>query len=130
MYLIESQIFSRVKANFSERIKKKYENLAFTTQEVNKGDPKFPTIYINIIESSEVGSTLEGTSINGINVTFQIDVIDNESQQRADEVAAEVLRIMKSMRFKVVMMPIHVRQSGIYRTVSRYKRVISNNDIL
>lgn len=127
---LESQIFSRIKANFSDRIKKKYPDLNFTTSDKTPTKAKFPTVYIHFMESPEIGSDLEGTSINGITATFQIDITDNQSQSRADEVSREVLRIMKSMRFKAVGMPFHDNSGDTYRTISRYRRPIGAGDIL
>lgn len=127
---LESIIFSRVKYQFSDRIKKKYESLNFTTSDKAPTKAKFPTVYIHMLESPEIGSDLEGTSINGITATFQIDVTDNQSQTRADEVAKEVLRIMKTMRFKAVGMPFHDNSGDTYRTISRYRRPVGAGDIL
>lgn len=127
---IETQVFSLIKAKFSAKIKAKYKDLNFTTSDRSSTKPKFPTVYVHFMESPEIGSTLEGTEIPGINATFQIDVTDNQSQARADEVAKEILRIMKSMRFKPVGMPFHDNSGDTYRTVSRYRRPIGEGDIL
>lgn len=127
---IETQVFSLIKSKFSTKIKAKYKDLNFTTSDRASTKPKFPTVYIHLLESPEIGSTLEGTEIPGINATFQIDVTDNQSQARADEVAKEILRIMKSMRFKPVGMPFHDNSGDTYRTVSRWRRVIGAGDIL
>lgn len=127
---IETQVFSLIKAKFSTKIKAKYKDLNFTTSDRSSTKPKFPTVYIHLLESPEIGSTLEGTEIPGINATFQIDVTDNQSQARADEVAKEILRIMKTMRFKPVGMPFHDNSGDTYRTVSRYRRPIGEGDIL
>lgn len=127
---IETQVFSLIKAKFSAKIKTKYKDLNFTTSDRSSTKPKFPTVYIHLMESPEIGSTLEGTEIPGINATFQIDVTDNQSQARADEVAKEILRIMKTMRFKPVGMPFHDNSGDTYRTSGRYRRVIGDGDIL
>lgn len=92
-------MFSLIKAKFSTKIKAKYKDLNFTTSDRSSTKPKFPTVYIHMIDSQEVGSDLEGTSIPGVNAAFQVDVSDNQNNSRTDEVAREVLRIMKSMRF-------------------------------
>ena len=127
---LETQIFSLVKAKFSAKIKEKYKDLNFTTSDKSSTKAKFPTVYIHMLESPEIGETLEGTEINGVNATFQIEVTDNQSQARADEVSKEVLRIMKTMRFKAVGMPFHDNSGDTYRTVSRYRRGIADNDRL
>ncbi len=127
---IETQVFSLIKAKFSAKIKAKYPDLNFTTSDRSSTKPKFPTVYIHLMESPEIGSTLDGTEIPGINATFQIDVTDNQSQARADEVAKEILRIMKTMRFKPVGMPFHDNSGDTYRTVGRFRRIIGDGDIL
>lgn len=127
---LESQVFSRVKYGFSKSIKEKYPDLNFTTSDQSSTKAKFPTVYIHMLESPEVGGTLEGTEICGINASFQIEVTDNENNARSDEVAREVLRIMKTMRFRTVGMPFHDNSGDTYRTISRYRRVAGSGDIL
>lgn len=127
---IESQIFSRVKANFSDRIKNKYPNLNFTTSDKSSTSPKFPTVYIHLMEPTEDGETLDGSGLNAVNATFQIDVSDNQSQARADEAAREVLRIMKTMRFSAKPLPFHNNVGDVYRTTARYRRIIGAGDII
>lgn len=127
---LESQIFSRVKAYFSERIKKKYPDLSFTTVDKSSTKPKFPTVYIHMLSSPESGSDTEGDNVNAIYAAFQVDITDNQSQSRADEVSKEVLRIMKVMRFQALGMPFHDNTGDTFRTASRYRRMIADNDIL
>lgn len=127
---LETQVFSLIKAKFSTKIKEKYKDLNFTTSDKSSTKAKFPTVYVHFMESPEIGETLEGTEINGVNATFQIEVTDNQSQARADEVSKEVLRIMKIMRFKAVGMPFHDNSGDTYRTVSRYRRPVGAGDIL
>ena len=127
---IETQVFSLIKAKFSAKIKAKYKDLNFTTSDRSSTKPKFPTVYIHMIDSQEVGSDLEGTSIPGVNAVFQVDVSDNQNNSRTDEVAREILRIMKSMRFKPAPMPMHNNTGDVYITTARYKRVIGDGDIL
>lgn len=127
---IESQIFSLVKAKFSERIKKKYPDLNFTTSDKSSAKPKFPTVYIHLMEPQETGETLDGLYVNAVIATFQIDVSDNQNQARADEVAREILKVMKSMRFSAKPLPFHNNVGDVYRTTARYRRVIGAGDII
>lgn len=127
---IESQIFSLVKAKFPERVKKKYPDLNFTTSDKSATKPKFPTVYIHLMEPQETGETLDGMYVNAVIATFQIDVSDNQNQARADEMARETLKIMKSMRFKAITMPFHNNAGDVYRTTARYRRIIGAGDIL
>lgn len=127
---IESQIFSLIKAKFPDRVKKKYPDLNFTTSDKSATKPKFPTVYIHLMEPAEAGETLDGLSINAVTATFQIDVSDNQSQARADEVAREILHVMKTMRFKAITLPFHNNAGDVYRTTARYRRLIGAGDII
>lgn len=128
--LLESMILTRVKAEFNKTIKNKYPNLNFTTEPDNDSLPQFPTVYIHLLPSEEIGQTLDGTSINGIRANFQIDVMDNKDKTRAKEVMAEVKRIMKTMRFSFNEMPYHEKRNEIYYSLARASRVIGSGDIL
>lgn len=127
---LETQIFSLIKAKFSAKIKEKYKDLNFTTSDKSSTKPKFPTVYIHMIDSQEVGSDLEGTSIPGVNAAFQVDVSDNQNNSRTDEAAKEVLRVMKGLKFKPFTMPMHNNSGDVYITTARYRRVIADNDRL
>lgn len=126
---LESQVFSRIKYGFSKGIKEKYPDLNFTTSDKSSTNPKFPTVYIHFMESPEIAQTLAATSLNGIKGAFQIDVSDNENNNRTDEVAREVLRIMKSMGFEVPTMPFHNNDGDTYKTVARYRRTTLDGDV-
>lgn len=127
---IETQVFSRIKYGFSERVRKAYPDLNFTTSDRASTEPKFPTVYVHLMQSLEIGSTLEGTDLVAMNASFQIEVTDNQSSARADEVSREVLRIMKVMRFRASGMPFRDNTGDTYRTVARYQRVIADGDVL
>lgn len=127
---LESQIFSRVKANFSERIKKKYTNLNFTTVDKSSTKPKFPNVYIHLLPSNSIGETNESKTLEGLGAMFQVDVQDNQSQARSKEVADEVLRIMTSMGFKPRPTPHFENTEDTYKNTSRYYKAIGDEDIL
>lgn len=128
--MLESAIFSRLKAKFSPKIKAKYKDLNFTTSDKSSTKPQFPTVYIHMMESPEIGETLEGTEISGVNTSFQIDVLDNQNNSRTDEVAKEVLKVMKSMCFKPIVMPRRNNAADVYITTARYRRTIGAGDKL
>lgn len=127
---IETQVFSLIKAKFSAKIKSKYPDLNFTMVDKSSTKPKFPNVYIHLLPSNTIGKTLEGNTIEGIDATFQVDVQDNQSQQRATEVSNEVLRVMVSMRFEPKPMPNFENTGDTYRKTARYYRPIGGGDIL
>lgn len=130
MYDIESIVFSRIKKEFSDKLKKKYPNLDFTTSDKVSKKPKFPTVYIHMLPSPEIGQTLDGTTLNGILANFQIKVSDNVNNSRAREVMNEVVRILKTMRFSINEMPYSENKEGTYYSLVRARRAIGASDIL
>lgn len=129
MFGIEDIIFTKIKHNVSEKLKSKYTNLNFTTDNRKVTTAEFPTVYIHLMGAPERGQDLEGKTINAVFATFQIETFDNESQKRAKEVMETVLMVMKSLRFDVNFPEIQ-NTNDYYRCVSRCSRVIGSGDIL
>lgn len=127
---LENEIYTAIKVLMPSNIKEKYKSLDFTTSDINVNEASFPCVYVHMLESPESGGDTEGTSINAIYASFQIEVIDNEKQSNVTEVSKAILNIMKSMRFKVVGMPFFDNKDSTYRKVSRFRRMIANNDEL
>ena len=131
--LVPSLVFSRIKTDFSEKLKTEYgmTEKHFSTVNKSSTDPTFPFVYIHSLPASEQGGDLEGTTINAGLFSFQVDVYDNQSQSRARTVMREVVRIMKSMRFQVNAMPEFERSNdGVYRSTARFRRLIGSGDVL
>lgn len=127
---VESKVYSRIKYTFPNDVKANYPDLNFTTNSRKLTEAKFPCVYIHLASCSEVGQDLDNTNVNGGNYMFQIEVYDNQSQNRANIIMDEVVKIMKSMRFNVPEMPIFDNTQSEYRTVARFRRIIGSGDIL
>ena len=128
---ITSIVFTRVKSIVNKKLKTKYPDINFTTSSVASTDPKFPTVYIKRMQGAERGKDLEGTSVNAMLVTFQVEVTDNASDTRAQEVADSVCEVFKSMRFQILGEPFPDNtQRGVFRNVARYQRLVGYGDTL
>ena len=127
---IESQVYSRIKNKMPSSIKTKYKDLNFTTNNISLAEAKFPCVYIHMIESPEIGEDMEGNVINAVFVSFVIEIFDNESQANTNTISKEVQKIMKQMRFKAIGVPYNDNSNSTYRKVSKYRRIIANNDVL
>lgn len=129
--LVPSIVFTKIKTDFSQVIKDKYKmtNDNFSTINSSNKDAVFPFVHVHMLTAVEQGQDLEGTSINAGIFTFQIDVIDNKTQNRARNVMSEVLRIMKSMSFDVIAMP-EFESGDTHRCIARFRRMIGSGDIL
>lgn len=131
IFLVPSIVFSRIQAEFDAELKSKYgmTTANFSTTDSANKSAVFPFAFINPIQGSETGQTLDGQSVNGGLFSFQIDVYDNKTQQRARTVMAEICRIMKSMHFEIVAMPT-VESGDTHRCTMRFRRVIGASDKL
>lgn len=123
-------VFTRVKTQVGKELQTKYPGLYFTTSDRTRADPTFPTVYIHEMGSVEAGQDLEGSEINAVFSTFQIEVTDNLTQNRVAAVMEAVIKSMKKMRFSVVSMPEFQNQKDVFRQVARFRRVIGQSDIL
>lgn len=128
--MLESQVLTRIKYNFPQKLKDKYPNLTFTNSDRNEDDPKFPTVYIHQMGSIEQGEDLTGENLNAALVTYQIEVTTNVNQSEAKEVMNYIIKSMKKMRFSIVVMPEFQNTTSVYRSVARFRRMIGENDIL
>lgn len=131
--IIPSIIFTKIKTEFSTKLKEKYNMTDKNFSTVGSSDTPavFPFVYLQSIEPIETGMDLEASNINGGIFSFQIDVADNQSQYRAKEVMTEVLRIMKKMGFQCKPMPsFDDSAKDVKRMVARFQRAIDENDIL
>ena len=129
---IPSTVFTRIKSQFSEKIKTKLKmtDSNFSTTDSQNKKAVFPFVYVNLLPAVEQGIDLEAININGGLFTFQIDVYDNQTQARARKVMGEVVRIMKTMGFEVIAMPSFDSTDDTERMTARFRRSIGNTDTL
>lgn len=128
--MLESQVITRIKTQFSQKMKDRYPNLKFTNSDRADTVPKFPTVYIHEMPGMETGEDLQGDTINAVWSSFQIEVTTNTKMNDAKEVMNEVVRIMKTMRFQVIATPEFQNTDSTYRRVARFRRMIADGDIL
>lgn len=130
--LVPSTVFTRIKTNFSDSLKKKYKmtDKNFSSVGSSNTPAVFPFVYIRLLPSTEQGQDIEGNTINAGLFTFQIEVTDNKKQVIAKDVMSEVKRIMKSMRFTVQPTPDIQDTKDTHRVIMRCNRRIGSDDIL
>ena len=130
--IISSNVFTRIKNEFSSSLKENYKMKDENFSTVGSSDTPavFPFVYIQLLPSTEQGQDIEGNTINAGLFTFQIEVTDNQKQVIAKEIMSEVKRIMKSMRFTVQCTPTLEDTKDTHRAIMRCNRRIGSNDIL
>ena len=135
----QTKIYSRVSAILKSKLASQYkDSKGQTTFNVTQDNapvtnPKFPTVYIAFVGATERGQTLDGTSINAVNMTVEVHVYTTKAQGIGDnnKVAWEVTDAFKTLGFTATMPNISTSNvDGIYESVSRYSRVIGQGDVL
>lgn len=131
--VIYENVFRRIQSDFSPSIMKtqkmdKYTN--FSNVGSSDTPAAFPFVYVQSLPFDERGQDLDGETINAGLFSFQIDVTDNKNRKNVQQVSLEIMRIMKSMRFEAVTALAYEDAKGVYRTTSRYQRVIGEGDLL
>lgn len=129
---ISSNVFTRIKNEFSSTLKTKYKMTSSNFSTVGSSDTPavFPFVYVQLLPSAEQGQDIEGNTINAGLFGFQVEVTDNQTQERAKDVMSEVKRIMKSMRFTVQCTPTLEDTKDTHRAIMRCNRIIGSCDIL
>lgn len=125
---IESIVFTKIKTGVTKRLKTKYPDINFTTSNKITSSVKFPRIYIHLLESPEIGDTLEGSDLEALILSFLIEVYDSESQDRAKKVADEVLHEAKKLKFKMIGFPYSNNTDSQYRVTMRMRRAVCDQD--
>ena len=125
-----SEVFTLLEERFPESLKEKYANLIFTTSSSEDDETNFPKVHFQQVSAVEVGQDLSGTEMNGAQFTFQITVKDNESENTVEEVMSEVVSIMKKMFFSMNQFPEIQNESGTFKSVAQFTRVIGAGDVL
>lgn len=128
---IDSTIFTLIKINMPEKIKSKYPSIKYTKEDSSSIEAKFPTVKIAVVGMTERGNDLENTSINAIDITFQIDVLSNKNRVETKEIIFAIVDILKMFHFNIrPSMPIPSKEGDIYRYTMRAQRIIGAGDIL
>lgn len=124
-------VFTTIQGKFPQELKDKYkmDESNFTTEIISETPATFPLIYIHLLPGNEIGVNLDNSTLNAGLYTFEVSVIDNSSQNRANEVIAAVVDIMKSMRFTITAMPEINLRNNTYYAVARFRRAIANDDV-
>lgn len=124
---LDNIIFTRVDVKLKNALGTKYPDLYVTNSDLNTGVAKFPTVYLHVMSGIEQGNDLDGSTINAVLYSIQLEVTST-SQTHTKEVMAELISIFKQMRFQVIAMPEFKNQNTLYRQVCRVRRVIGAND--
>lgn len=127
---IETTVFSKVKIEGTTALNRTFPKIRYTAENASDDDAVFPTVFVQELPATEIGRDLDGTVINGVLSTFQVDVSDNDNKQNCKKVMSKVIESMKKMRFEVTSMPIYRKENNVWIATARFRRAIGFNDIL
>lgn len=133
---LETRVFSRINNKVKSKLKSEYPRLSCTNSDRNietkdkDSNDDYPLIYVHELSSPEIGSTLDGETINGLLSSFEITVFADSNQDDAKVVMNEVVLVMKSMRYQMIGSPFNDNDNGLYRRIARFRRVIGASDTL
>lgn len=126
-------IYSRAGAILQSKLGEKYTGLNVTMDNAPPQKSQFPTVYITFIGANERGQTLNGTTINAVNMVAEVHVKTSKAQGMIvnNEVADEVVSAFKTMGFTAMMPNIPISNiDGVYESVSRFSRIIGQGDVI
>ena len=129
----QTTIYSRVSALLQSKLKKKYSSLNITQDNATPTETQLPTVYIAFMATGERGQTIDGTTINAVNMVAEVHVKTSNAQGALvnSDVAWEVVEAFKSLRFTATMPPMATSNfDGVYESVSRFQRVIGQGDVI
>ena len=128
---IQDKVYSRLEAMCISKLSKSYKDINVTMDNHKVTSPKFPNVYLHFLSPLEVGNDLDGADLNAVYLTAQIEVTVTTAQGMsvANDVSQVVINCMKEMRFSATL-PEFFNTDSEYRTVSRFSRVIGNEEEL
>ena len=128
--LLESELFGRLKSEFSSKLKTTYKitDKNFSTVGSSTTPAVFPFVYMEIEDSPEIGQTLEATGTSGIRCTVRIYITDNKTKDRAKKVAYEVRKVMKGMMFRCGLPIQNSKTDGTFEYIVQCSRGICADD--
>lgn len=119
---IEDNVATYIDSDLNETM-----DVLVTTEQYTGDTAEFPAVYVHELPQVERGYDIDGSSINGVLSTFQIDVYDNDSKS-CKEIASKVRDLMKEMRFEMISSPLRTKEYGYYKAVARYRRLFGGED--
>ena len=127
---IESTVFTIVQYNLKVKSEAEYPNLKCTTALRNELPSEFPTLYLHELSPLEQGQDLENDHINSVLHTVEIKVFSNKSEKEVKDIMTAAIAEMKKLRYSVVVFPDPTTTNNTSSGVARFRRTISDGDIL
>ena len=129
---IESTIFTHLSYRLVERVGAPYPELNCTTSsqsESLENVDDFPAIYIHLLPPLEMGNDLTNETVNALNVTMELQVFSDDSEDQCRKIMATAIQEMKLLHFNVNMFPDPQTNDKKYFAIARFSRIVGNGDM-
>lgn len=127
---LPDKIYKILKAITLEDVTALFDSPKYITIDETVDNTAFPTIRIGSLAPIEIGSTLDGMTINGITLTIQIEVYVNTSTTDARQIASIMQSAIKLLGFNVIAFPKVRTKDGVHISVARYRRDYGAEDTI
>lgn len=125
----ETTIFTMFSFFLRKHFSEKYTDMNITQDEEQDGNPIFPTILLRQMPMSETGKDIEGTSINAIRTTMQVNITYKGKKQNLKELTSYSVLFFKKYGFEISNVFYSV-SNDIRASTFRAKRIVGASDIL
>jgi hypothetical protein len=127
---IESEVFTLI----SERLKTDFAGI-FVSGESVASPSDFPAVTIVEIDNSTYERSIDSSyQENHASLLYQVDIYSNKTSGKKTQcrtIAATIDSIMFSIGFtRTVLEPSTIEVAGVYRVISRYKAIVSNEKMV
>lgn len=126
---IESYTFTDVKYNLKDKLRAPYPNLKCTTKGENTMPSVFPTLYLHILSPVEAAQDLENDEVNAVLATIEVQVYTNVSENEANKIMADVVSVMKNLKWNVTTLPDPQTVDGISFAIARFRQLVTETYI-
>lgn len=120
---VRSTVFNGLR----KHMKSKYPDMFFTTEEQNGNPPKFPTLYLQEIESRK-RYTFDKDMPAALNHYMRLYIYSNENSDDAMDMRAEAEDLLlQKYGYRSTQLPVTV-QNGVYTAMSQVYRMVGAGD--
>ena len=89
----------------------------------------FPTLYLHILSPVEAAQDLENDEVNAVLATIEVQVYTNVSENEANKIMADVVSVMKNLRWNVTTLPDPHTVDGISFAIARFRQLVTETYI-
>lgn len=128
---IQTNGITLIKRYLNDLFIAKYPNLFVTTEDMILQEPKFPTVYIEFLQSQELARDLQSNSVNALRIGIQFTVTASKEQgfTSAEEIADALSEYLSVHHFSMIQIPeLRNNSQDTKRKQCRGQRVIGSGE--